>query len=96
MSGWVAGAVAVGSVAGGYYANKAAENAADKSAAATAAAVAEQRRQYDQTRADMQPWMQAGTGAVNRLGAGVAANGEHYGRNESRLIHTRHHWCSAL
>ena len=76
MSGWVAGAVAVGSVAGGYYANKAAENAADKSAAATAAAVAEQRRQYDQTRADMQPWMQAGTGAANRLGAGVAANGE--------------------
>jgi hypothetical protein len=55
---------------------QAAENAADKSAEATAASVAEQRRQYDQTRADYAPYLAAGTGAVNRLGAGVAAGGE--------------------
>jgi len=76
MSGWVAGAVAVGSVAGGYFANKAAENAADKSAEASAAAVAEQRRQYDTSRADYAPYLAAGTTAVNRLGAGVKADGE--------------------
>ena len=76
MSGWVAGAVVAGSAITGYMSNKAAEDAADKSAQASAAAVAEQRRQYDQSRADYAPYLAAGTGAVNRLGAGVRAGGE--------------------
>ena len=76
MSGWVAGAVVAGSAITGYMSNKAAENAADKSAEATMASVAEQRRQYDTSRADYPPYIAAGTGAVNRLGAGVMAGGE--------------------
>ena len=71
------GAAILGSsLVSGLFGSDAAKNAADKSAEATMASVAEQRRQYDQTRADQQPWMQAGTGAINRLGAGVMANGE--------------------
>ena len=76
MTFWVAGSVVGSSLIGAYFGNKSAKDAADKSAEATMASVAEQRRQYDQTRADQQPWMQAGTGAINRLGAGVMANGE--------------------
>jgi hypothetical protein len=60
----------------GYFGNKAAENAADKSAEATAASVAEQRRQYDTSRADYAPYLAAGTTAVKRLGAGVEEDGE--------------------
>ena len=74
---WMTGAAILGSsLVSGLFGSDAASNAADKSAEATMASVAEQRRQYDQTRADQQPWMQAGTGAINRLGAGVMANGE--------------------
>ena len=76
MTFWVAGAVIGSSVVGGYFGNKSAKDAADKSAEASAAAVAEQRRQYDTSRADYAPYLAAGTGAVNRLGAGVMANGE--------------------
>jgi hypothetical protein len=46
-------------------------NAADKAAEAqeraALAAVEEQRRQYDQSRADLQPWLTAGQGALGRL-----------------------------
>jgi hypothetical protein len=48
--------------------NKAANAQAKATTEASAAAVAEQRRQYDLSRADMQPWMQQGSGAVNQLG----------------------------
>ena len=73
---WGLTAVAGATLYSGYNSGKAAENAADKSAEATRASIAEQRRQYDQTRADQAPYLAAGTGAVNRLGAGVMAGGE--------------------
>ena len=65
-----------GSIVSGLFGSNAASNAADASSAASAAAVAEQRRQYDLNRADQAPYLAAGTGAVNRLGAGVRAGGE--------------------
>ncbi len=44
-----------------------AKDAADASAAASAAGIAESRRQYDQTRTDMLPWLDAGKEALARL-----------------------------
>ena len=65
---------------GGYLASEgasdAASTAAQASGAASAASIAEQRRQYDQNRADQAPYFAAGTGAVNRLAAGVGYGGE--------------------
>jgi len=72
----VAAAVIGSAVVGGVMASDAAGDAADASSAASAASVGEQRRQYDLSRADQAPYLAAGTGAVNRLGAGVAAGGE--------------------
>jgi len=54
----------------------AADTAAQASGRASDASIGEQRRQYDLSRADYAPYLAAGTGAVNRLGAGVAAGGE--------------------
>jgi hypothetical protein len=71
------GAAIIGSsLISGLFGSDAADTAADQSAQATAASVAEQRRQYDLNRADQAPYLAAGTGAVNRLGAGVKAGGE--------------------
>lgn len=44
-----------------------ANSAADAESAAMQAAIDEQRRQYDTTRQDLMPWMQAGQGALNNL-----------------------------
>lgn len=49
--------------------SKAAKQGAQAAQAGTDAAIAEQRRQYDQTRTDQAPWLQAGTGALGQLGA---------------------------
>ena len=76
MSGWVAGAAVVGSLISADAAGDAADTAAGASRESSAASIAEQRRQYDLSRADYAPYLAAGTGAVNRLGAGVAAGGE--------------------
>jgi len=76
MTFWVAGAAVVGSVISSQGASDAADTAAQASGAASAASIGEQRRQYDLSRADYAPYLAAGTGAVNRLGAGVAAGGE--------------------
>ena len=65
-----------GSIVGGLFGSDAASNAADASSAASAASIAEQRRQFDINQANQAPFLAAGTGAVNRLGAGVAAGGE--------------------
>ena len=74
---WMTAAAVVGSaLLSSASSSDAASNAANKSAEASAAAVAEQRRQYDLNRADQAPYLAAGTGAVNRLGAGVRAGGE--------------------
>ena len=66
----------LGSVLSSNSASDAASTAAQASGAASDASIAEQRRQYDLSRADYAPYLAAGTGAVNRLGAGVAAGGE--------------------
>lgn len=52
---------------GGFLESQGSKDASRASERASAAAIAEQRRQYDQTRQDMQPWLTAGTGALNRL-----------------------------
>jgi hypothetical protein len=77
---WGYVAVAAATVVGGAMASDAAGDAADTAAQASReasdASIAEQRRQYDLNREDQAPYLAAGTGAVNRLGAGVAAGGE--------------------
>lgn len=67
----IAGAAIVGAGASIYSAKKAAKaqtTAADQS-------VAEQRRQYDQTRADQTPWRTAGSAAIDKMAAVYGLNG---------------------
>lgn len=65
---WVAPvASAAVSVIGGLIGKSGSKNAAAAQEQASAAAVAEQRRQYDLTRQDQMPWMDAGRGALDRL-----------------------------
>ena len=68
MTFWVAGAVVGGSLITGIAGANAASSAANASKAASDAAVAEQRRQYDQTRQDYLPYQQVGVNALNKLG----------------------------
>lgn len=68
----IAGAAIVGAGASIYSAKKAAKaqtKAADQS-------IAEQRRQYDQTRADQAPWRTAGSAAIDKLSAVYGLNGK--------------------
>ena len=64
---------------GGYLASEgasdAASTAAQASGEASAASIAEQRRQYDQTRADYAPYLAAGTESVNRLATDLRPGG---------------------
>ncbi len=62
-----AGAGAAGSIAGGVLANQGAQSQASAAERSSAAAIAEQRRQFDITRQTLQPWVSAGSNAVNRL-----------------------------
>lgn len=57
----------LGSVVGGLFGAKQADRAADAQVQASQAAVGEQRRQFDLTRQDAQPWMQAGQNALANL-----------------------------
>lgn len=69
--GIVAGA-AISVVGGAYGANqqkKAAQGAANAAADGQQLAIAEQQRQFDLTRQDMQPWMQAGQNALGQMQA---------------------------
>ena len=63
------GMVAIGgaTLVGGVLGANASKSAANTAARGTDASIAEQRRQYDLTRADQMPWMQAGSSALNRL-----------------------------
>jgi hypothetical protein len=63
MSGWVAGAVAVSSLVGA----KASSSAASKQADAANRATDVQNAQYEQTRQDQMPWLEAGKTALNKL-----------------------------
>lgn len=58
---------AAGSVIGGVMGADAADDAADAQREATQAGIAEQRRQYDQSREDLAPWRNTGTAALNQL-----------------------------
>ncbi len=68
----LAGSAVVGSVVQGIAGSKAAK--AQKQA--QMAAIAEQQRQYDQTRADFAPWRQAGSGALDLLSRAYGIGGQ--------------------
>ncbi len=68
MSGWVAGAVVVGTVASGLIQSNAAKSAAQTQANAAAQSNQVSADQYAQTRADQEPWRQAGITALGQLG----------------------------
>jgi len=63
MAGWVAGAVAVS----GYLGSQAAKEGAEEQAGATRFAGDLSQRQYEQTRADQMPFLEAGKTALNQL-----------------------------
>jgi len=74
---WMPFAAVIGSsLLGADSASSAADTAAQASGQASAASIAEQRRQFDIAQANQAPFLAAGTGAVNRLGAGVGYGGE--------------------
>jgi hypothetical protein len=77
-------AVLGGSLISAYASGDAADTAAQASQQASDASVGEQRRQFDLSRADYQPFLAAGTGAVNRLAAGMAPGGEFSGNFTSQ------------
>jgi hypothetical protein len=72
---WAAAATVVGSLISADAAGDAADTAAQASGQASAASIAEQRRQYDQTRTDYYPYITSGQSAVNQLAAGLAPGG---------------------
>jgi len=63
MAGWVAGAVAVS----GYLGSQAAKKGGEEQAGATRYAADLANQQYNQTRADQMPFLEAGKGALNQL-----------------------------
>jgi len=75
VSATIAGATILGSVISADAAGDAADTAAQASGAASAASIAEQRRQYDLSRADYAPYLAAGTGAVNQLATDLRPGG---------------------
>lgn len=75
MFGAIAAAVG-GSLVGGLLGAKGAKDAAGIQADAARESTAEQRRQYDISRADLAPWRSAGATSVNRLDAGLRPGGE--------------------
>jgi hypothetical protein len=58
---------AAGAIGGSIISGNAARSAANASAAGDAAAIAEQRREYDQTRKDQMPWLTTGGSALGQL-----------------------------
>ena len=78
MSGWVAGAVVVGSVASGYMSSQAAKSAARTQAAASDRAIAAQQAGLESQAAINAPFIDTGTQAMNRLAAMTEPGGEYY------------------
>lgn len=74
-----AGISAVGAIGGGLIASSSAKSAANKAAAAQQAsdaqAIAEQQRQYNQSRSDLMPWQTAGAQALGQQGNLLGLNG---------------------
>ena len=76
MPAWMIPAAIVGSsLLSADSASNAADTAARASGQASDASIAEQRRQFDIAQANQQPFLAAGTGAVNQLGAGLQPGG---------------------
>ena len=74
--GWMLPAAIIGSsLFSADSASNAADTAARASGQASDASIAEQRRQFDIAQANQQPFLAAGTGAVNQLGAGLQPGG---------------------
>jgi len=77
---WGAVAIGVGTLAAGVIGSSmqadAASDAANAAAESGDLATYYQWKQYQQQRADQQPWLDAGTNAVNRLGTGLESGGE--------------------
>lgn len=75
----IAGITAAAGIGGSVIASNGAKSAANKAAAAQTAAdqaaIAEQQRQYNQTRSDLMPWQQAGTSALGQQGDLLGLNG---------------------
>lgn len=69
-------AIAGAAVIGGIATSKAAKKAAKAQQYAADQSVAEQRRQYDLTRADQAPWRTAGSAAIDRMAAVYGLNGQ--------------------
>ena len=78
MSGWVAGAVVVGSVASGYMSSQAAKSAARTQAEASDRAIAAQQAGLSEQAAINAPFLDTGTQAMNRLAAMTEPGGEYY------------------
>jgi len=65
--GWQDWVNLAGQAYGAYAQYEGAKDAADASAAGSAAGIAEQRRQFDLSRADQMPWLASGVSALGRL-----------------------------
>ena len=76
MSGWVAGAVVVGTIGSALISSNAASSAARGQTAAANTSNALATSQFDQTRADQEPWRLAGATALGQLGSLTAAGGD--------------------
>jgi len=75
MSG-IATAIVGSAVVGGVVASNSASKAADAQRDAASLASQTELEQYRQNREDMQPWREAGAGALGQLTAGTAAGGD--------------------
>ncbi|WP_343518091.1 hypothetical protein [Sphingomonas sp.] len=64
-----------GSLLSGLFGGKSAKKAAQQRAQAIQQAIAEQRRQYDQSRSDFMPFLNAGTGALGQVQGLLGLNG---------------------
>lgn len=67
MTFWVAGAVAGSSILGGIMGSNASKGAANAQKQSTEEQIAEERRQYDQSRQDFGPYRSSGYNALNQL-----------------------------
>lgn len=67
MTFWVAGSVAGSAILGGIMGSNASKGAANAQKQATEQQIAEQRRQYDQSRQDFGPYRQSGYNSLNKL-----------------------------
>lgn len=73
------------SIVGGMMSADASENASNAQLESNAQAIAEQRRQYDQNRADLAPWRNSGSAAANRLALLMGLSGYESGWKSGQL-----------